>query len=188
MLKQMEEFGKFVGISGFRRVHVGDPRAFVEAARQRLPAGVEVQFFDADLTASWRHLYFAALNALTAIKTKRALSKSLAVETALYASAQRQIKRALDVIGVKPETKNAAVLVLGDSESSVEAGLLSIAKELRAEPDDSVLDLTPAKAKRIRSAFDVSETELKIVTSQGDAAQALVDAVVERVALLSTRL
>ncbi len=188
MLKRIEEFGKFVEISGFRRVHVGNARAFVETACERLPAGVEVQFFDADLIASWRHLYFAALNGLTAIKTRRAISKSLAVETALYASAQRQIKRALNVIGVKPETKNAAVLVLGDGESSVEAGLLSIAKDLGAEPDDSVLDLTPAKAKRIRSAFDVSETELKIVTSQGNAAQALVDAVVERVALLSTRL
>jgi tRNA threonylcarbamoyladenosine modification (KEOPS) complex Cgi121 subunit len=188
MLKRLEEFGKFVEISGFRRVHVGDARAFVEAVCQGLHVRVEVQFFDADLIASWSHLYFAALNALTAIQTKRALSKSLAVETALYASAQRQIKKALDVVGVKPETKNVAVLVLGNSEGSVEAGLLQVAKGLGAEPDDSVLDLTPPKTGRIRTAFDVSETELKTVSSHGDVAQALVDAVVERVALLSTRL
>jgi tRNA threonylcarbamoyladenosine modification (KEOPS) complex Cgi121 subunit len=188
MLKRLEEYGKFVEISGFRRTRIGDAKAFVEAVCRKLPAGVEVQLFDAELVASWQHLYFAALNALAAFQTKRGISKSLAVETALYASAQRQIKKALDIIGVKTETKNTAVLILGDTENSVKAGLRAVAKQLGVEPDESVLDLTPAKAKRIRGAFDISETELKTVSSRSDAAQALVDAVVERVALLATRL
>ncbi len=187
-MKRLEEFGKFVEISGFRGVHIVDARTFVEVACQGLPQGVEAQFLDAGLAASWRHLYFAALNALTAIQTKRAFSKSLAVETALYASAQRQIKKAFDVIGIKPETEHVAVLIIGNSEGSVKAGLVSIAKVLGKDPDDSVLDLTADKKGQICAAFDVSETELKTVSSRGNADQALVDAVVERVALLSTRL
>ncbi len=188
MLKRLEEFGKFMEISGFRRVHIGDARTFVEVASQGLPLGVEVQFLDAGLIASWRHLYYAALNALTVIQTKRAFSKSIALETALYASAQRQIRKALAVVGVKPETENVAVLVVGNNESSVKEGLLAVAKVLGTEPDDSVLDLTPEKRNQICTAFDISETELKTVSSHGNVNQALVDAVVERVALLSTRL
>jgi tRNA threonylcarbamoyladenosine modification (KEOPS) complex Cgi121 subunit len=188
MLKQLNEYGTFVEISGFRQVRIGDAKAFVETASKKMPNGVEVQLFDADLVASWQHLYFAALNAFQAFQTKRSISKSVALETALYASAQRQIKKALDFIGVKPETTKVAVLVLGSNVASVEEGLLAVAKQLGAEPDETILDLTPAKVNRIRGAFDVSETELKTVSSRGDAAQALVDVVVERVALLSTRL
>jgi tRNA threonylcarbamoyladenosine modification (KEOPS) complex Cgi121 subunit len=188
MLKRIEGFEKFVEISGFRQVRIGDAKAFVQQAGKELPEGVEVQLFDADLIASWQHLYFAALNAFQAFQTKRSISKSLALETALYASAQRQIKKALDFIGVKPETTKVAVLVLGSNADSVEGGLLAVAKQLGAEPDETILDLRPAKVNRIRGAFDVSETELKTVSSRGDAAQALVDVVVERVALLSTRL
>jgi tRNA threonylcarbamoyladenosine modification (KEOPS) complex Cgi121 subunit len=93
MLTQIAEFHKTVLISGFRGAKIGDARAFLDGVRCDLPLEVEVQVFDADIVASWQHLYFAALNALVAFKNGRNLSKSLAVETVLYASGQRQIKK-----------------------------------------------------------------------------------------------
>ena len=65
MLKPLEEYGKFVGITGSRGVKVKDARSFVDFVCRELPADVEVQLFEADLVASWQHLYFAALNALS---------------------------------------------------------------------------------------------------------------------------
>ena len=188
MLKPLEEYGKYVEITGFRNVAVGDAKAFMDVVCRDLPGGVEVQLFDAALVATWEHLYFAALNALMAFKNKRNVSKSLAVEMAVYASAQRQIKRAIDFIGLKPDSGNIAVVVLGADVASVEAGLSVVAKRLGAVPDDGVLELSEDKFRRIRAAFDVSDGELKAVSACGDAEAALVDLVVERVALLSTRL
>jgi len=188
MLKQLKEYRKFVEISGFRSIKVGDARTFAGAICEGLPNNVEFQFFDANLVASWQHLYFAALNALAAFKAKRAISKSLAVETALYASSQRQIKKAIALIGLKSDSSNVAVLILGNSADSVKAGLTTVAKRLGAEPDETVLELSEAKAKQIRRAFDVSETELETVSSGRDTSHDLVNLVVERVALLSTRL
>ena len=188
MLKPLEEYGRYVEITGFRNVAIGDAKAFVDAVCVDLPEGVEVQFFDAALVATWEHLYFAALNALMAFQNKRNASKSLAVEMALYASSQRQIKRAIEFIGVKPGSGNIAVVVLGADVASVQAGLSAVAKRLGVEPDAGILDLSEAKIRRIREAFDVSDAELQAVSACGDAKAALVDLVVERVALLSTRL
>jgi len=188
MLKPLDEYGRFVEISGFRNVAIGDAKVFMESVCKDLPDGVEVQLFDADLVATWEHLYYAALNALMAFQNKRNASKTLAVEMALYASARRQIKRAIEFIGVKSGSGNIAVVVLGSDEASVEAGLRVVAQRLGVEPDDGVLGLSEAKTVRIRGAFDVSDAELQAVSACGDAEAALVDLVVERVALLSTRL
>jgi tRNA threonylcarbamoyladenosine modification (KEOPS) complex Cgi121 subunit len=188
MLKPLEEYGRYVEISGFRNVAIGEAKAFVGVVCKDLPGGVEVQLFDAELVATWEHLYFAALNALMAFQNKRNVSKSLAVEMALYASAKRQIKKAIEFIGVKSGSGNIAVVVLGADVASVEAGLRAVAQRLGAVHNDGVLGLSEAKVRRIREAFDVSDAELKAVSSCDDAEAALVALVVERVALLSTRL
>lgn len=186
MLKFIEESGKYVEITGFRNVSVKDAEEFVKAARKELPESVWVQFFDAGLVATWQHLYFAVLNALLAFKNERNISKSAAMETMLYASAQRQIRRAIDFMGVKCAVADVAVVVIGENAESIEALLAAVAKRVDKEPDDSVLEISQEKAERIREAFGVTEAELEAVLEKNDAA--LVDLVLERVALLSTQL
>lgn len=188
MLKRLEAYMKFVEISGFRGVQIDDAKAFSNALLSKLPRGCEVQLFDADLVATWQHLYFAALNAAMNFKSKRGVSKSLAVETVLYASGQGQIQKAIDLIGLKFDSKNAAVVVICDKAESAAVGLEAVAKLLGAKPDESVLDLTPTKIVRIRKAFDISDAELEAVSARSRGEAALIDLVVERVALLSTRL
>jgi tRNA threonylcarbamoyladenosine modification (KEOPS) complex Cgi121 subunit len=188
LLKPIEEAGKYVEITGFRNVDIKDAEEFVKVARKGTPKSCWVQFFDAELVATWQHLYFAVLNALLAFRSGRNVSKSVAMEAMLYASAQRQISKALQFIGVKRDAKNVAVVVLGESPASVEAILSAVAKRVGVEPDESVLAISEEKAQRIREAFGITVTELETVMGKGDGVQALVDLVVERVALLSTRL
>jgi tRNA threonylcarbamoyladenosine modification (KEOPS) complex Cgi121 subunit len=189
MLKHLEEDGKFVEISGFRDIQIEDPTHFLSAVRKALPNNVEVQFFNADLVASWQHLYFAIANALMAFRTERNVSKSIAVEVALYASAQRQITKAIERIGVTKDTANVAMIVVCESEDSAKATLKAVAKRLVKEPDEKVLELSPEKIKLIKRVFGISDVELEAVAGAKDnAAEALVDAVIERVALLSTQL
>jgi len=188
LLKHIEEHGKYVLITGFRDAKMVDAKAFLETVRKNQPCDSEIQLFDADLVATWQHLYFAVLNALMAFKTNRNLSNSVAVETALYASGQRQITKAIAQIGVKPHTNNVAAIILSWSAGVAEAFLEAISTALDVLPDESVLELTEGKVKRLKQVFDISELELEAVSANGYTEKALVDLIIERVALLATRL
>jgi tRNA threonylcarbamoyladenosine modification (KEOPS) complex Cgi121 subunit len=188
LLKCIEETGKYVEITGFRNVRVGDAEEFVKAVRNEKQQRVWVQFFDAELVATWQHLHFAVLNALLAFKNERNISKSVAMEAMLYASAQRQIKKAIAFMGVKCDSANVAVVIIGESLDSVKAVLSAVSKRIGAEPDEAVLELSRKKAQRIREAFGITEKELEAVMEKNNADQALVKLVIERMALLSTRL
>ena len=188
MLKYIEETGKYVEITGFRNVRVGDAEEFVKAVRKEKQQRVWVQFFDAELVATWQHLHFAVLNALLAFKNERTISKSVAMEVMLYASAQRQIKKAIDFMGVKCDSANVAVVIIDEHPDSVKAVLSVVSKRIGAEPDETVLELSRKKAQRICEAFGITKKELEAVMEKGNVKQALVKLVIERMALLSTRL
>jgi len=187
MLKHLSEYCKYVEITGFSGLKIKNEKDFVIMLRNAVPKTVEVQFFDACLVATWQHLYFAVLNSLMAFRNKRNISKSVAVEVMLYASAEGQINKAINQMGVKKSSCNVAAVIISTDMNSVKMGLLAVKKCLGVEPDDSVLDLTQAKTQRIKRAFNISETELSIL-AKDDSMQALVDLVVENVALLSTQL
>lgn len=187
MLKFIEEFGKYVAIEGLRNAKIKDIKKLLDEIRKEKPSNVEIQFFDAKFVATWRHLCFAALNALTAFKNKSNISKSLEMETMLYASAQRQIRKAMELLGIKPNTINIAVLVVGDKIEKVKTTLSTIQKRIDAQVDGEVLELSKEKIALIRKAFDISDRELETIMRKDDAENALTDLVIERMALLATQ-
>jgi hypothetical protein len=79
-------------------------------------------------------------------------------------------------------------LVVGENGEAVDKALVVVAKRLGSEPDETVLELSPQKTEHVKKVFGVSETELASVTDGKDAQNGLIDAVIERVALLATRL
>jgi KEOPS complex subunit Cgi121 len=187
LLKPVEEFGKHLVISGFRKAQVKDVRAFLKTICSEEPSAVEIQLFNAHLVATWQHLYFAALNALTAFKNRENVSKSLAMETMRYASAQRQIRKAIELLGIKPQRSDIAILIMSESPKAVTSALSQISRIFKAKPDDTVLELTSQKMKEIKRAFEVSDVELEVVANGNDVKKALVELVIERMALLTTK-
>jgi len=188
MIKHIIEESRYVEITGFKNIMVKNPKEFLKAFKLENLADVSVQFFNAKLIATRDHLHFALLNALTAFRTKRNVSKSLAVEIMLYASAQRQIRKAIELVGVKAGCSDIAVIVVGEKLGSVEAAVSEISRFLGKKTDEHVLDLSTVKMLAIRKSFMITEEELAVVTKDGDAQRGLVDVVVERMALLSTKL
>ena len=188
MLKHIAEAGKYVGITGFRNVCIKNTKEFMKAARGETFQSCLVQFLDAERVAGWQHLYFAALNALLAFISERKVSKSLAMEVILHASAQRQIRKAIELMGVKCKSANVAVVIIGESAETVRSALSVVSRRIGKDPDDAVLEITEEKAQVIREAFGVTETELETVIVNGNSKQALVDLIIERVALLSAQL
>ncbi len=187
MLHQIKEFGAYAEITGFRAVKFSDAEAFLKECRKKTRS-VDLQFYDADLIATRKHLYFAVLNALQAFHNKTNVAKSLAVETMLYASAQRQIQRAIQRCGIKPQTQNMAVTIIGENLVEIQASLQKISACVKVKPDETVLEITKVKLEKIKAAFQIKDEEVKSVISGGDLEAAVVGLVVERAALLATQL
>jgi len=187
LLKYIEETGNYVEITGFRNIVIGDAEEFLKKVCKEKQRHVWVQFFDAEVVATRQHLHFAVLNALLAFKNERNISKSMAMEAILYASAQHQIRIAIDIMGVKSDSANVAVVVIGESPDSVKAVLAEVSEAAGVESDEAVLELSGKKVQRLREVFGITDIELEAVMEKGDVEQALVKLVIERTALLSAR-
>ena len=74
--------------------------------------GAPIQFFDARHVAGPQHLYFAAFNALNVFEKRTNISNNLEVEALLYASAQRQIQKAVEMMGIKQDSTEVAALIM----------------------------------------------------------------------------
>jgi tRNA threonylcarbamoyladenosine modification (KEOPS) complex Cgi121 subunit len=186
-MQHLKEYGKYVEITGYKNVEFAVAEGFLKDNRKINNQKIAIQFFDADLIATGQHLYFAVLNALEAFKNKTNLSKSIAMETMLYASAQRQIQRAIQQSGIKPETTKMAVVIIGEDEAPIKLVLDEISAVVGSQPDESVLEVSTSKEKRIQKAFQISEKETEIVIKNKNRCEALVNLVVEHMALLATQ-
>ncbi|MCW4036735.1 MAG: KEOPS complex subunit Cgi121 [Candidatus Bathyarchaeota archaeon] len=180
VIKGSDWYASIGGFRGIRAVDVDELLSRVGEAAHPSP----FQLFDADSVAGWKHLYFAAVNAVNAFEGGTAISRSLAMESLLYASCQDQIDRALELIGISPETERAALLVLAKSLVDAERAFSGVSSVLGVA-DDSVLKVDGVKFERIKEAFGVSDLELEAVG--GSREEALTWLVVERGALLSIR-
>jgi len=172
-----------VSVGGFSGVSVDNVDSFISLIKEMLPS-VRFQVFDADRVAGWRHLFFAAVNAVGAFEGGRGISRSLEVEALLYASCRDQISQAFEVVGVSDRTVNVALLVFAESRLEAE-GAFTGTSSVIGVPDDSVLDVSGEKWDELKSVFGVSDKELGAV--RGPAKEALTKLIVERGALLPLR-
>jgi KEOPS complex subunit Cgi121 len=186
LLKFAEEFQKYVLISGFREVKISDPERFLRFIAAEKGSGLEIQIFDAEGIATWQHLYFAVLDALVAFENSANISRSLMMEVMLYASAQRQIRKATEILGIKSASTKMAVVIVGQKAEELEPAVLMISNQTRAERDEEVLELTGEKMAHIQRIFEITSEELRAVMKEDDVKKALVDLVIERMALLAT--
>lgn len=187
MIIKLADHDTYILIAGFREVEVKDVKRFFQAINEKTGDAC-TQVFDASLVAGWEHLYFAVLNALNAFKSKLSISSSLAMETLLYASAQHQIKDAVNLMGIKPNTQKVAVLVCAKTPEQAKAVLKTVSRLLGGTPDDSVVKLTDGKTAGLMELFNISGIELEAkLERKGFEKQALSDLIIEHVALLVTK-
>jgi len=172
-----------VCIGGFSGVEVDDVDRLLSRVGEAASPQV-FQLFDADLVAGWEHLHLAAVNAVKAFEAGTAVSKSLAIETLLYASCQDQIAPAFKILGISPSTERVALLVMADDDSEVERAFKRAAGMLGVK-DDSVLGVDDEKFEALRLFYSVSDLELEAVG--GPRGDALTRLLIERGALLPAR-
>jgi len=103
----------------------------------------------------------------------------------IYASAQHQIRKAMELLGVKLTTSKIAVLIIGEKPEDVKSALSVVSKLVNAQKDEKVLDMPREKAKIIQNTFMISDLELKTVMKGNNLEKTLTDLVIERMALLA---
>lgn len=172
---------------GFTDVKVDDVTTFMKRVRNALKP-VAVQFFDAERIAGKVHLTFALLNALQAFNQKRNHSNSLEVEVLLYASGQRQIEKAIEMLGLRRDTTAISLLLLGSNEKAIKKAEDRVVELVPGKRYDRVLALDrEAKRTSLMTLFGVTDLELATLSARSNRRKGLAWLIVERGALLATQ-
>ena len=177
-----EILGKYLVVEGFKNVKIRDVDEFLNLVRSKA-GSCHIQVLDASLVAGFEHLYFAVLNALKSFESGLNISKSLAVEILLFASGQDQIRRAIEILGVKPSSSDIALIIVAESRDKAISVLNNVSDVLDGEKDQSVIELTDEKLSTIMRKFNISEAELE-ASMRGSLKDALKSILIERAALL----
>ena len=146
-----------------------------------------VQLLNGLLIADETHLLSAAQNAINAKQGEYMLSRSLDVEVIVFASAQRQIGRALDALGVFDGLDEIAVVVVGTDTASVEKTIRGLADKIGAETLPS-FTATSERIDRIKNHYQISDKEIEAIADSEEIESqqaALSRCVVSRVSLVA---
>ncbi|RJS84283.1 hypothetical protein CW706_04380 [Candidatus Bathyarchaeota archaeon] len=176
--------GWHVIFAGFRNVKVSDPKVLLDRVRETSTA--HIQIFDADMIAGFDHIYFSVLNALRAFNSGRRISENLAVEILLYASGQHQIRKAIEMLGVKPSSTRILVVALSKIKDNALQAILRFSEIVEGEKSDDVVKITDEKFEALKEAFEISDAELDAALRKSRR-EALTSVLIERTALLVTQ-
>lgn len=149
---------------------IGNAEEFLHGIRElEKRFAVSIQVISAIMVFGKLHLEIAARHAVRAWAEGRATANSISGEILLYASAERQIHKAVQKVGVKDGDRETALVILGDCD------VREILRALGLKRDDKVLE---PEGKSLES-FGISSAELESVP-----AEKKVDLVLEKMAVL----
>jgi tRNA threonylcarbamoyladenosine modification (KEOPS) complex Cgi121 subunit len=165
--------------------------AKLEHVMKEMPFGEKeidsCQFLDSRSVAGIGHLLFSAINALRAFESGNNISKKLGVEFLLFVSGQRQIKKAISMVGVKPETRNMTVVLLGSEKSSLDDAFRKLVQLTGGKVDDCPEMSNRDRLDELSRIYEIAPSEFESISYSSQGAEALEKLVIERVALLGIR-
>ena len=81
-----------------------------------------------------------------------------------------------------------AVIIIGEDPTQLKTVLNTVTACIGVEPDEKVLEISKFKEQKIVETFQITDEEVKSVMKKGNRTEAVVNLVIERVALLATQL
>lgn len=172
----------------FTKASITDPEQTLRQLRN-ISGESQVQLVKADLIGGPEHLQFAARNALHSFSGTRRRSKSLAVELLLYISCQRQIAKAIKLLGVDSRDSRIALVALSDSKDAIVELGRQANSVIGGERDESLIEIgSKRKLDLLQSSYGVTSREIEATRSAGEAdSSVLKRLIIERSALLDIR-
>lgn len=112
-----------------------------------------VQLLNADGIAGREHIIHAAVHAIKAFERNENIAKDLGLEICVRASAQRQISKALSILGLKEGEMNICAVAVDCSENIMDelGTILDKRNDNILNPDENLL----------KDIYDISEGEIK---------------------------
>ena len=172
-----------IGISENKNSRGLDTDKLLELAKSLSKSVLAFQFFNSMMIVDEMHLLSGAQNAVNALKGDYMISRTLDVELVVYVSAQRQIGRALDIMGVNDELSSVGVVCIDEDEKKVRECLMRIEEKV-GEEISPMFSPTSEKISSLMQNFGITELEMKQFKDSDDLAtrnQALSKCVVSRV-------
>lgn len=143
-------------------VKIEEPREaqeiFDDIESYREKHDIFLQILEPEKVIGVEHLLWAFQKAEESFENGSNRADSLEIETLLWASAEWQIKDALDKMGIEDNAEQAAVMI--DDESEIE----NLLDSMNWTRDDEVLEPTEEKLKR----FGIDEKEIRSVDDPYD--------------------
>jgi len=118
--------------------------------------GCDIALLNADYVADRSHAEFAARKAIESWVKGRNVARTLAMEILLYASATRQINRALEM-GVRENEENNVVAVIIGDKNCIEKF-----KNAVDFKEKKVLKMNDEKIERLKKFFDIGDKEIDV--------------------------
>jgi tRNA threonylcarbamoyladenosine modification (KEOPS) complex Cgi121 subunit len=178
---------KVVGIAELRNSNNLKQKELIQLATSMSSDSLTVQLLNGLLIASEIHLLSAAQNAIRAQQGDYMISRSLDVEIIVFASAQRQIGRALEALGVHDGFVEIALVVIGTDNSSVEHSIKDLVDTIGTETLPS-FSATNERMERVKKHFQIGDREISAI-SDSETIESQLDAlarcVVSRVSLVA---
>lgn len=166
--------------------HLGQQQ-LIAMSNQSHESILATQFLNSSLIAGPQHLISAAQNAYNAHSGNYGLARSLDVEILVYASLQRQISRAIEILGIDDEQLSIGIIVIGTDERTVKSHLSTLIDAIGNEIDPPFY-LDSQGINNVAQVFDITETELNLLDfdkSLESRQQALTRCITGRVSLVA---
>ncbi len=182
-----ENHEKTVGIAEFQNTRELTQNQLIQLVVTLSSDETTIQLLNGLLISDEIHLLSAAENAINAQHGNYMLSRSLDVEIIVFASAQRQIGKAIEALGVYDGLDEVAAVVLGGDAKSVENTIQKLTEKIGQEIIPA-FPPTMERIRRIKKQFEISNTEISAISdSESIESQmaALSRCVVSRVSLVA---
>ena len=113
-----------------------------------------IQLMNADAIAGKEHLEQGVIHAINAFKRGENLAKDLGIEILIRTSAQRQISKAFDILGLEEGKMNIAVVLIDCPDYFIdELSCMFVRNDAVLEADESIL----------KKAYEIPQKELKSI-------------------------
>ncbi len=144
-----------------------------------VPKRYRIQLINAMNLAGREHLEFALEQARRAFERGENIADDLLMEVLVRASATRQIKTALEKLGVGSTTQVVAIAQEVPQE---------FLKRYSCRECEEVLEVTPGKYRRLKEVYGISEAEIRTLAGENFSSRrrVLKQLIKERIALLNS--
>ncbi|MGZ7160461.1 MAG: KEOPS complex subunit Cgi121, partial [Methanobacterium sp.] len=113
----------------------------------------KIQLLNADGIAGYEHILHATLHAIKAFERNENIANDLGIEICVRASAQRQISKALQILGIKKDEMNICAVAV-----DCNTDILNELEDILDKRDDEVLN---PDQKTLKKIYDISDEELE---------------------------